>query len=335
MIALLCLLAAGCSATPAAPGTDPSTSAAPSPTPSASTTATAAAPTAPLAGGCDALSSLAGVEDVVGDIQRVTTLDSLWQVAIETSGGLTCSMLTTRAAVQVYILPDALVTGRIAELTDTPECEDTARAMECRASVASEGTVTLVAGTFARAEDVAASLEVVQGLATAIGAVTTAGSPAPMRASTWLEPLDCDQVAETIGITSILGSEKVRPFIVPTTAETVDSRLAQAMTAGSRCDWSRASTGEGDRGSRFSIVAVPGGAWAWKNFSTQIPDSAAATVVEFPARVTSGGDVYIAAGGNVLHIEGSGLAGISVVDTSGGVLSVLDSKVHGGVGARD
>jgi len=38
---------------------------------------------------------------------------------------------------------------------------------------------------------------------------------------------------------------------------------------------------------------------------------------------------------NLLHIEGSGLAGISVTDTSGGVLSVLNSPAPGAAGARD
>lgn len=336
IIVLFCLLMAGCSAEQADRG--PASSPSPSASPSASATwlrAEVAKPSAPLAGGCNELAALAGVTEVVGGVQRVTTLDALWQVAIETSGGLTCSLLTTRAAAQVYVLPDALVQGRLAELTSRSACDETARAMECRASVASAGSVTLVAAMFARGEDPDAALAVVSDLAAATAAAVGPGASAPERATTWRVPVDCAQIAQTIGITSILGSEKVRPFVIPDSAARIESRLDQSVMAASRCDWSRKPSGENDHGSRFSVVAVPGGAWAWKRFSTRIPDSAPATVAGFPARVTSGGDVYISDGVNLLHLEGSGLAGISVVDTSGGVLSVLDASAHGGADARD
>ena len=45
-----------------------------------------------------------------------------------------------------------------------------------------------------------------------------------------------------------------------------------------------------------------------------------------PARVTSTGDVYLADGVNILHLTGQRLAGVSVVDTSLGVLSVLSAS---------
>ena len=56
-----------------------------------------------------------------------------------------------------------------------------------------------------------------------------------------------------------------------------------------------------------------------------VPDSVDATVGGHPARVTSTGDVYLSDGVNLLHLTGQRLAGVSVVDTSLGVLSVLSA----------
>ena len=99
--------------------------------------------------------------------------------------------------------------------------------------------------------------------------------------------------------------------------------LSEASTTSSRCDWERTPTQKGDLGSSYSIIAVPDGAWAWKQVASRVPDSVDATVGGHPARVTSTGDVYLSDGVNILHLTGQRLAGVSVVDTSLGVLSVL------------
>ena len=71
---------------------------------------------------------------------------------------------------------------------------------------------------------------------------------------------------------------------------------------------------------------VPDGAWAWKQVASRVPDSVDATVGGHPARVTSTGDVYLSDGVNILHLTGQCLVGVSVVDTSLGVLSVLSAS---------
>ena len=107
--------------------------------------------------------------------------------------------------------------------------------------------------------------------------------------------------------------------------DVVEARLAEASTTSSRCDWERTPTQKGDLGSSYSIIAVPDGAWAWKQVASRVPDSVDATVGGHPARVTSTGDVYLSDGVNLLHLTGQRLAGVSVVDTSLGVLSVLSA----------
>lgn len=109
-------------------------------------------------------------------------------------------------------------------------------------------------------------------------------------------------------------------------ARTVEARLSEASTTSSRCDWERTPTQKGDLGSSYSIIAVPDGAWAWKQVASRVPDSVDATVGGHPARVTSTGDVYLSDGVNILHLTGQRLAGVSVVDTSLGVLSVLSAS---------
>ena len=300
-----------------------SASATPTPTPTPSATPQPLTPTSPVVDGCEGLASAPGVADIVGKVQRVTGPRDLWRVGIETAGGLACSMLTTRLAADAYVIPDALVVGDVAKVVAAPGCDTGARAMECWAPVADEGHVTLVVGSFSPAADQAASTALVGELAGAFSAVASGGEPVRSKRTTWEHPLDCTAMARMIGLTSILGSDEAHTSLVRPPARTVEARLAEAATTSSRCDWARTPTQKGDLGSSYSIIAVPDGAWAWKQVAAGVPDSVDATVGGFPARVTSTGDVYLSDGVNLLHLTGQRLAGVSVVDTSLGVLSVL------------
>lgn len=299
-------------------------SATPTPTPSASPAPLQ--PTSPVAGGCDGLAAAPGVDGVVGQVQRVTAPRDLWRVGIETAGGLTCSLLTTKLAADAYVIPDALVVGDVAKITETPDCETGARAMECWASVSGNGHVTLVVGSFSPSADTDASLALVGELAGVFSAVASDGAAVRSQKTTWAHPLDCTAMAQIIGLTSILGSDEAHTSLVRPPARTVEARLSEASTTSSRCDWERTPTQKGDLGSSYSIIAVPDGAWAWKQVASRVPDSVDATVGGHPARVTSTGDVYLSDGVNILHLTGQRLAGVSVVDTSLGVLSVLSAS---------
>lgn len=321
------LLLTACTATtePAPTGSASMSPASATPTPAPSASAAPLAPVSPVAGGCDALAAAQGVADIVGHVQRVTELDELWNIGIATAGGLACSMMTTRVLLDVYIIPDAQLTGDLAALTSAAECEVGARAMQCRAPISSNGHVTLAVGSFSKSADTAEALALMGSLAGAFDASTTEGAPTRSQAATWHAPLDCDAIAQIVGLSSILGVDENRTSRVRASASTVEGRLAAAPGLAARCDWSRAPTQRDDHGSSYSVTAVPNGAWAWHHVASNVPDSMDATLGGFAARVTSTGEVYICDGVNILHLEGAHLAGISVVDTALGVLSVLES----------
>ncbi|GAA1639430.1 hypothetical protein GCM10009806_05530 [Microbacterium flavum] len=314
----------------APPSGSASPSESPRPTPSASPTPPA--PVSPVAGGCPALAASDAVVAASGGVQRVTTLDQMWHIAIETEGGLACSLLTSRLAVDAYLLPTSLATGRIAALLAAPTCDRGAGSMECHASAPGAGQTALVAASFPTSVDDATALGELGGIAAAVAASATEGTPAPTRATTWSHPLDCRAIGETIGVTSLLGSDEARTALGAPPAATVDGELAIASSTTARCDWTRTPTQKGDRGSEFSVISVPGGAWAWKTLAASVSDAVDTMVGGHPARVTSRGEVYLSDGVNILHLQGQRLAGVSVVDTALGVLSVIAKKDAGSRG---
>lgn len=295
----------------------------PTPSPTASPAVRTLSPTSPIAGGCAALATAPGVADALGGIRHVEALADLWHVGIDTAGGLACSLRGSRAPVDVYIIPDALVRGDVATLAAEPACERDGFTGQCWAPVSANGHVTLVVGAVAASEDSATALTMLGGIADAISAAAAEGDPVRSQKTTWVKPLDCEKIADTIGLTSILGSDAARTALVRPAASDVDERLAAASSMTARCDWRRTPTAQGDKGANFSVIAVPNGAWAWRTVSANVPDSAEATVGGFPARVTSTGDVYVSDGVNLLHLQGARLSGISVADTAQGVLFVL------------
>ena len=114
---LLTGLLAGCTGAAEADPASPSATPTASPTPSPSGTPAPLTPTSPVAGGCAALGAAPAVTAAAGEIQRATTLDEMWHIGIDTAGGLACSLLTPRLAVDVYVLPAATVVGDVAALT--------------------------------------------------------------------------------------------------------------------------------------------------------------------------------------------------------------------------
>lgn len=320
-------LLAGCTAATDA-GTQGS-AATPSPTPTATPTPTPSAtpvpllPTSPVAGGCAALGAAEAVAAAAGGIQRVTELDEMWHIGIDTAGGLACSLLTSHLAVDIYLLPSAAVIGDVATLAATSSCDRGMGSMECHASAPGPGQTALVSASFPTSDDDASALAELSAIASSVAQSATEGQPARSRPATWSRPLDCTAIAETIGVTSLLGSDEARTKLAAPAASTVDGRLAVAPSAIARCDWTRTPSQTGDLGSEFSVIAVPNGAWAWKTLAASIPDSVDAEVGGHPARVTSKGEVYLSDGVNILHLQGKRLAGVSVVDTALGVLSVI------------
>lgn len=296
------------------------------PTPTPSGTPAPLTPTSPIAGGCAALGAAGAVVAAAGEIQRVTALDEMWHIGIDTAGGLACSLLTPRLAVDVYVLPAATVVGDVAAVVGAATCDRGTGSMECHASAPGAGQTVLAAASFDTSVDDPAALAELTAIASAVAGSTTEGQPAKSRPATWSKPLDCTAIAETIGVTSLLGSDEARTALAAPAASTVDGRLSIASSTIARCDWVRTPTQEGDRGSDFSVIAVPNGAWAWKTLAASIPDSVDATVGGYAARVTSKGEVYLSDGVNILHLQGQRLAGVSVVDTALGVLSVIAGK---------
>ena len=323
---LLTGILAGCTGAAEADPASPSATPTASPTPSPSGTPAPLTPTSPVAGGCAALGAAPAVTAAAGEIQRATTLDEMWHIGIDTAGGLACSLLTPRLAVDVYVLPAATVVGDVAALTAAAACDRGTGSMECHVSAPGSGQTVLAAASFPTSVDDPSALAELTAIATAVAQSATEGQPAKSRPATWSNPLDCTAIAETIGVTSLLGSDEARTALAPPAASSVDTRLSIASSTIARCDWARTPTQDGDRGSDFSVIAVPNGAWAWKTLAASIPDSVDATVGGHPARVTSKGEVYLSDGVNILHLQGQRLAGVSVVDTALGVLSVIAGK---------
>lgn len=281
-IALVALIAlSGCQA--GSPAASPTTAVAETPTQPSTQTPdpTRTVPEPPVAGGCGGLFSDAEVGRITAGA-TVIEPDELWDVAIETIGGLSCSFRSDSMAGDVIMLPAAraadLEQGGPEEQFGAPGCERDYGDVVCSASEVAGGTWVLVTMPHA-GEDVPGELPEVQAAVLRAMATVVRGS-VPAGVNTRAATLDCPELAERISVAGLLGGGEIFPTRIEEGQGPLERRIADATGASVRCDWS-----ELDNFRELGVVRIPGGAWAWDRVVEQAAGSRDVDIAGIAARL--------------------------------------------------
>lgn len=211
-------------------------------------------PEPPVAGGCDGLFSDAEVARTTGDA-RAGESDELWQVAIETIGGISCGFRSDSMAGEVVMLP-ADRARALAQDIGATACDQNYGDVVCATSEVAGQTWVLVTMLYLGDEVPEEVPESQTAVLRALAA--TVQDSAPAGVDTAEVVLDCRALAERVAVTDILGDGEIYPTRIEDGGEPIERRIADQTAASVRCDWS-----ELDDFRELGVVVIPGGAWAW------------------------------------------------------------------------
>lgn len=268
------LLLSGCQADVGDPDPTPPPAEPSSTSPSESPAALRSEPQPLLADGCDGLFSDAEVSRTTGGAEPRET-GQFWQVAIETIGGLSCPFHSDSMAGEIVLLPANRASGTD-QAIGAPGCGIDYDEAVCVASQTSGKVWVLVAMLVAGdevPEDVTApQTAVLQAVAATVRDVVPAGVDAEEVV------LDCESLAERLGVTDVLENDVIYPTRIEEGSGPLERRIADHTGASVRCDWS-----ELDSFRELGVLVIPGGAWARDAQAAAMPGSRDAAVAGVPA----------------------------------------------------
>ncbi len=259
------VLLAGCAgAVEASPSPSPTSSSAPSVGQSPSPEGTDGAAAQGIASTCDDLIDDPSLSDVTGSATPVEP-DGLWATAAQAAGGLLCGFRADELSGTVAALP----VDRAGSLTSATEagCAPSYDSVECIGTGSIDGVV--VAVSFLATEQTQTQTDLVTRLRdAALDAVRAAGrAPLPEPAAV---PPSCDDLAETIDPSAVLGAEEVFPEPIMEGDFPFDRRTAEAAGLVRACDWSELTDFR-----QLEVVVVPGAADRWDEESARLGGTAA------------------------------------------------------------
>lgn len=227
-----------------------------------------------MADGCDGLFSDAEVSRTT-DGAEPRESGELWQVAIETIGGLSCPFHSGSMAGEIVLLPADRATG-VDQAIGAPGCGLDYDEAVCAASQTSGKVwvlVSMVVSGDEAPEDVPApQIAILQAVAAAVRDVSPAGVDAQEVV------LDCESLSERLAVTDVLENDVIYPTRIEEGSGPLERRIADHTGGSVRCDWS-----ELDSFRELGVLVIPGGAWARDAQAAAMAGSRDVTVAGVPA----------------------------------------------------